>query len=214
MRRSDPRASALAVAAALLAAPAGAQQELPPDGAPAVESAPFTEEDAAQRLAPRTQLDWRALEDLDALAYVDRLAALAHVAVEASRLALDRKLRERTTSVAQDILDAHRFGRALAEELLPESGADPAPSPEDAATLARLQDATRLIAFEVAYVDAMIEAHREATALTSVYRRFGSNEAVREFARRILPMLEASLYRAVTIRQELMAEFIAARRGG
>lgn len=212
MRRPDPRAGAFALA--LLAAPAAAQQELPPDGAPAVESAPFTEEDAAQRLAPQTQLDWRALEDLDARDYVDRLAALDGLAMAASQLALDRKPRERTTNVAQDILDAHRFGRAVAQELLPESEADATLSQEDAATLAELREATRLIAFEEAYIDAMIEAHREAAALTSFYRRFGSNEEVREFARRILPMLEASLYQAVTIRQELVAEFIAARGGG
>lgn len=203
-RLALPLASLLALATAPLLAKAQTEDER------VIETAPFTEEEAAERFAPRTQLDWQELEELDAQTYVDRLAALDRLALEASRLALDRNPRERTTNVARDILEAHEVGREMAQEMLPESDADAMVSQEDADMLAALRDAPRLIAFEEAYIDAMIEAHREATALTSFYRRFGSDQDVREFARRILPMLEASLYQAVTIRQELVAEFIAA----
>ncbi|GGK34763.1 DUF4142 domain-containing protein [Salinarimonas ramus] len=221
-----PRAGALpgflAVAALLVAAPALAQtgagggtgEAVAPEGPPAVESAPFSQEDAARRFAPAADLDWRTLEDLDAQTYVDRLANLDAFVMRASELVLSRDPRERTTNVARDILAAHEAGRGVAAQTLPESAAAGLLTREDADILAALEDETRAIVFEEAYIDAMIEAHREAIALTSFYRRFGSEDDVREFARLVLPMLEASLYQAVTIRQELVAEFIAARGGG
>ncbi|MGP9822173.1 DUF4142 domain-containing protein [Salinarimonas sp. NSM] len=174
------------------------------------EAAPFTPKDAAARIAPQTQLDWRTLEDLDAPTYLGRLAALDALAVSASERVLARDPRRRTTDVARDILAAHEAGRGIVAETLPEDvEVAPMALPADVAAMDALAAATRAIDFEEIYVDAMIEAHREAVGLTSFYRRFGSDEAVRELARRILPMLEASLYQAVTIRQELVAEFIA-----
>ncbi|MGJ3265165.1 MAG: DUF4142 domain-containing protein [Salinarimonas sp.] len=215
----------LALASALLALfaplvlaappPAAAQDGLDPGEARALDAAPFTPEEAAQRYAPRTALDWQALEELDAPTYVGRLAALDRLAMSASKLVLSRDPRLRTTNVARDILEAHEAGRAIAETTLPEgAGSDPLVMEDDEATLAALEAEARSIAFEERYVDAMIEAHREAIALTSFYRRFGADEQVREFSRRVLPMLEASLYQAVTIRQELVAEFVAARGEG
>lgn len=181
------------------------------EGPPAVEESPVTREDAIEDIAPRTELDWQALEHLDAQDYVDRLAVLDAMAVDASRLVLARAPRERTVAVAREILDVHEYGRALAEDLLPPADPEAMRRSADAALMRPVRAEGPAIAFEEAYVDAMIEIHREATALTSHYRRFGSDEEVREFARRVLPMLESGLYRAVTIRQELVADFIEAR---
>lgn len=214
MKRPIRLASPLVGALALVGASVAAQVGRAAEEEPVIETAPFSEAEALERVAPRTRLDWRALEDLDAQTYVERLATLDRLAMEASQLALERNPRQRTADVARDILEAHRAGRAMAEQMLPESDADATPSAQDAETLAALRDAPRLIVFEETYIDAMIEAHREATALTSFYRRFGSDQDVREFARRILPLLEASLYQAVAIRQELVAEFIAAAQEG
>lgn len=214
MKRPIRLASPLVGALALVGASVAAQVGRAAEEEPVIETAPFSEAEALERVAPRTRLDWRALEDLDAQTYVERLATLDRLAMEASQLALERNPRQRTADVARDILEAHRAGRAMAEQMLPESDADATPSAQDAETLAALRDAPRLIVFEETYIDAMIEAHREATALTSFYRRLGSDQEVREFARRILPLLEASLYQAVAIRQELVAEFIAAAQEG
>lgn len=214
MKRPIRLASPLVGALALVGASVAAQVGRAAEEEPVIETAPFSEAEALERVAPRTRLDWRALEDLDAQTYVERLATLDRLAMEASQLALERNPRQRTADVARDILEAHRAGRAMAEQMLPESDADATPSAQDAETLAALRDASRLIVFEETYIDAMIEAHREATALTSFYRRFGSDQDVREFARRILPLLEASLSQAVAIRQELVAEFIAAAQEG
>ncbi|WP_029030365.1 DUF4142 domain-containing protein [Salinarimonas rosea] len=206
------RALALAVSLLALAGapPLRAQDGVDAGDARAPEAAPFTPEEAAERIAPQTQLDWRTLEDLDAPTYLGRLVALDRLAMRASELVLARDPRPRTTDVARDILEAHEAGRAIAQETLPESvDAGPVALPGDGEAMAALAAATRPIDFEELYIDAMIEAHREAVGLTSFYRRFGSDENVRELARRILPMLEVSLYQAVTIRQELVAEFIA-----
>ena len=189
-------------------------QVLSQEGPPAVEESPIEREDSIEDIAPRTELDWRALEDLDAQDYVERLAVLDAMAVDASRLVLDRAPRERTGDVASGIVDAHEYGRALAEELLPQADPDTMRMPADAEHMDAVRGAQTDIVFEEAYIDAMIAAHREAIALTSHYRRFGSDENVREFARRVLPILESSLYRAVTIRQELVAEFVEARGAG
>lgn len=209
MRAFRPCTAALAVCvlwpAALAPRPAAAQAE-----APTLDESAVTREQAIERIAPRTELDWQSLRELDAQDYVDRLAALDRLAVEASRLALERTPRERTTEVARGILAAHEAGRELARALLPQADPDAMTMQADIDARAALGADAPTIAFEEAYVNAMIEAHREAVGLTSYYRRFGGEEDVREFARRVLPLLEISLYRAVTIRLELVAEFAAA----
>lgn len=187
--------------------PARSQAEPPPVG-----ETPIAREDAAEAV-PSPVLDWQTLTEIDAQTYLGRLAQLAAYATQASELALARAPRERMRAVVEIIHDTQEVALAIAAQALPE---DPRLTgeihPAEAAELERLAAIDEGPAFEEATITAMIEAHREAVGLTSLYRRFGGDQPVREFARQVHPILESALYRAVALRQELVVERVTHER--
>lgn len=198
---------ALALVVCVSAVPASGQAEPPPVG-----ETPIAREDAAQAV-PSPVLDWQTLTQIDAQTYLGRLAQLSAYATQASELALAREPRERARAVVEIIRDTQGVALAIASDTLPE---DPRLAgevhPAEASELERLAAIPERPAFEEAYITAMIEAHREVVGLTSLYRRFGRDQPVREFARQVHPILESALYRAVALRQELVVERVTHER--
>ena len=126
-------------------------------------------------------------------------ANLAEVA--AGRLAVSQGGRDDVKTFGQRMIDDHSKANDELAAAAATSGASVPTGPSvrqqaGAAELARLRGA----AFDARYADMMVKDHQEAVALFRKESGSGADPALREFARKTLPVLETHLKMAKDLR--------------
>lgn len=121
--------------------------------------------------------------------------------IQSSRLALTRSRDNRVRSFARHLIEDHRMAGRQLRASLRRAGLRRPPERMDARhlnLLAQMRD-TRRREFDNAFVEAQIEAHRNAISLFRGYARTGQNPQLRQFAHSALPVLEGHLNTALRL---------------
>jgi putative membrane protein len=168
-------ALAAAAAVALLAAPLIAQTQTGKD-------AP---KDAKEQARPKKGAE------AGAQAFVTKAAQGGLFEVESSKLATERAKREEVKIFAQRMLDDHGKANKELQDVAGKAGAS-VPDKLDDRHLQRVEKLRGASGdqFDNAYIDAQVDAHKEAVSLFEGYAKSGDNPDLKTFAARHLPMLK------------------------
>lgn len=128
----------------------------------------------------------------DVTRFTTKAAAGNAFEIQSSELADTRAERDDVKTFARQMVADHGKARTEMDQVLQSAGL---PAPEDRpdafqrATLKRLE-AAKGKAFDRAYIDAQVKAHKDATSLFRTYSKSGQQAELKEFAARTLPTPE------------------------
>ena len=167
-----------------------------------VGTAAFAQQKTAQTKAPA-----------EATTFAKKVAAANTFEIQSSELAQQRAQSADVKSFAQQMISDHtKAGKEFKSAVQEANISPPPPEQPDAkqkAILAKLQKAQGA-AFDKAYTNAQLNAHREAVALFRSYSKAGKTEPLKSFAQKTLPTLEHHL----TMVQDLSKPGGVARKQG
>jgi putative membrane protein len=131
----------------------------------------------------------------EAVTFAKKAAAANTFEIQSSKLATGRSHSAEIKSFARQMMADHgKTGREF-KSAVKTAGISVPPERPDArqkAILSKLRKAPGAT-FDQAYVDAQLQAHKEAVALFQRYAQNGRNQPLRAFAQRTLPTLEEHL---------------------
>lgn len=131
----------------------------------------------------------------EAMMFATKVAAANTFEIKSSELASDRAERTDVKSFAKQMISDHTksgedFKAAVKSANMPMPKEEP--SEKQKGTLGKLQSAKGK-GFDQAYVNAQLDAHKEAVSLFSDYAQNGKTAALKDFAQKTLPTLEHHL---------------------
>jgi putative membrane protein len=140
------------------------------------------------------------IEKIDTATFTRMAASSNAFEIESSKLATQSSASEAVKQFAQQMIADHTragqdFKAALESVEITSSVSGPALQPKEQQALDALK-ATSGDQFEKAYVAAQVEAHGEAVAVFHNYANSGDDPALKEFAKKTLPVLEMHLEHA------------------
>lgn len=123
--------------------------------------------------------------------FVTKAAQGGMFEVESSKLATERAKREEVKSFAQRMIEDHGKASKELQAVAGKAGAN-VPDRLDERHQSRVEKLKSASGdqFDNAYVDAQVEAHKEAVSLFDSYARSGDDAELRAFAARTLPVLK------------------------
>jgi putative membrane protein len=132
----------------------------------------------------------------EATTFAKKVAAANTFEIQSSELAQQRAQSAEVKSFAQKMISDHtKAGKDFKAAVQEANISPPPPEQPDAkqkAILAKLEKAQGA-AFDKAYVNAQLNAHKEAVSLFRNYSKSGKTEPLKSFAQKTLPTLEHHL---------------------
>ena len=132
----------------------------------------------------------------EAMTFAKKVAAANTFEIQSSELAQQRAQSADVKSFAQQMISDHTKAGKEFKSAVQEANISPPPAEQpDAkqkAILAKLQKAQGA-AFDKAYINAQLNAHKEAVSLFRTYSKGGKTEPLKSFAQKTLPTLEHHL---------------------
>jgi putative membrane protein len=129
----------------------------------------------------------------EATTFANKVAAANAFEIQSSQMALEKSQNNDVKNFAQQMITDHTKAGQNFQTAAQSANVTPPPGDQtDAkhrATLTRLQSAQGA-AFDKAYINAQMQAHREAVALFSSYAKTGRTPSLKTFARQTLPTLQ------------------------
>jgi putative membrane protein len=149
----------------------------------------------------------------EAMTFAKKVAAANTFEIQSSELAQQRAQSADVKSFAQQMISDHtKAGKEFKSAVQEANISPPPPEQPDAkqkAILAKLEKAQGA-AFDKAYTNAQLNAHKEAVSLFRNYSKSGRTEPLKSFAQKTLPTLEHHL----TMVQDLSKPGGVARKQG
>jgi putative membrane protein len=148
----------------------------------------------------------------EATTFATKVAAANTFEIQSSELAKQRGQSADVKSFADQMIADHtKAGSEFKSAVQAANMMAPAERPDakQRATLAKLRS-SQGAAFDKAYVDAQLKAHKEAVSLFSTYSKTGRTAPLKEFAQKTLPTLEHHL----SMVQDISNRGVASGRGG
>ena len=136
----------------------------------------------------------QTMEKVDTATFIKTVASSNAFEIESSKLAAESSASDEVKKFAQQMITDHTkagqdFKAALESVETTSSVSDTTLLPKDQQALDALKAASGE-EFEAAYVAAQVKAHDEAVALFRNYANSGDDPALKEFAKKTLPVLE------------------------
>jgi putative membrane protein len=132
----------------------------------------------------------------EAMFFAKKVASANTFEIQSSELAKDRAQSADVKSFAEQMISDHTKAGEDFKAALQQANVSPAPAEQPGAkqraTLTKLRNAQGA-AFDKAYVDAQLAAHKEAVTLFRTYSKRGRTAPLKEFAANTLPTLEHHL---------------------
>ncbi|MET0409537.1 MAG: DUF4142 domain-containing protein [Hyphomicrobium sp.] len=138
--------------------------------------------------------------------FIDKVAVSNKFEIDTSELALKYGKSSDVKSFAQQMIDDHTKAGQNFKASLTEAGIE---APKDAldvahtAKYAKLRLFTTESGFDAAYIDAQVQAHKDAVGLFKQYTANGPTPAVKSFAEKTLPTLEHHLMMVEELKAKL-----------
>jgi putative membrane protein len=159
-------------------------------------------------LAQQTALQGKA--PAEAVTFAKKVASSNTFEIQSSELANERAQSDQVRSFADQMIADHTKAGQDFETAVQAAKVPPPPEEPNAKqknTLAKLRNA-RGAAFDRAYINAQLTAHKEAVSLFRTYAKNGRSAPLKEFAQTTLPTLEHHL----SMVQELRGQGGVARK--
>lgn len=127
----------------------------------------------------------------EAQTFVNKAASGGMFEVESSKLAVDKAKRDDVKTFAQKMVTDHGKANADLQSMAQKAGVKVPDKmePKHQAQLEKLGK-TGTESFDKAYVDAQVEAHKEAVGLFQNYAKSGDQPDLKQFAEKTLPTLQ------------------------